>query len=107
MEIIVGLLILGVVLFAIQKKVSKTTPIVEEIKEEVAKAEEVVIAKVKEVADVNKDGKVNVDDAKAVVEVVKTKAKKTTAKVAKTAKAVETKVAAKVTKPRATKKTSV
>ena len=35
MEIIVGLLILGVVLFAIQKKVSKTTPIVEEIKEEV------------------------------------------------------------------------
>jgi hypothetical protein len=86
MEIIVGLLILGVVLFAIQKKVSKTTPIVEEIKEEAAKAEE---------------AKVNVDDAKAAVEVVKTKAKKTTAKVA------ETKVAAKVTKPRATKKTSV
>jgi len=96
MEIIVGLLILGVVLFAIQKKVSKTTPIVEEIKEEVAKAEEIVIAKVKEVADVNKDGKVNVDDAKAATEVVKTKVRKTTGKAVK--------LAEKIAKPKATKK---
>jgi hypothetical protein len=61
------------------------------------------------VLDVNKDGKVDIKDAVAVVEVaaeeVKTVAKKTAKKVKDTAVAVEKDVVAKVKKPRAKKST--
>ncbi|CAB4133467.1 hypothetical protein UFOVP257_207 [uncultured Caudovirales phage] len=52
------------------------------------------------VLDVNKDGKVDIKDAVAVVAEVKTVAKKTAKKVKDTAVAVEKDVVAKVKKPR-------
>jgi len=72
MEIILGLLILGIVLFVIVNK-KKTTPIVEEVKDELKKVEEtavVVEAKLEEV--------LTAEIKKATARV-----KKTTAKVAK------------------------
>jgi preprotein translocase subunit YajC len=95
MEIIIGLLILGLVLFSIYRKVNKTTPIVEEIKEEFKKAEEAVTiieAKVEEI--------------KTEVAVVAKKASTRVKKTAVKAAAIEKAVAAKVAKPKA-KKTKV
>jgi protein involved in sex pheromone biosynthesis len=61
-----------------------------EVKEEVAKVEEKVVAEVKKTLDVNKDGKVDLADAKAAVKKVRTPAKKAAPKAKPAAKKPKT-----------------
>lgn len=76
MEIIIGLLILGVVIFVIYNKKTKTTAIIEEVKEEVQKSEETVKAVETAVAVVAKKTANRIKKAAAVEKAVATKVKK-------------------------------
>lgn len=106
MEIIIGLLVLGLVLFSIYRKVNKTTPIVEEIKEEVKKAEEAVTIIEAKVEETTKAVEAVVEEIKTEVAVVAKKASTRVKKTAAKAAAIEKAVAAKVAKTK-TKKIKV
>lgn len=105
MELIIGILILaGIAYFVYNKYASPAlkAEIEEDVKKAEAAAEVVVrktVAKAKTAADLNKDGKLDIEDAKVAV----AKVKKVAAKAKETAVAVEKTVAAKVTKTKKTK----